>query len=68
MFISSRGYSDVLFEGVTQYVFWLVTVFEVCIFTDISTQIQRTSTGVQTLANPAIHVQWPDSTSHYFQQ
>ena len=39
MFISSRGYSDVLFEGVTQYVFWLVTVFEVCIFTDISTQI-----------------------------
>ena len=62
MLISFWRCSDSLFERVTQYAFWSVTVFEECIFTDISTQNKRAATCVQTSANPAIHVQWPDST------
>ena len=54
--------SDALFEGVTQYAFWSVTVFEESIFTDILTQNKRAATCVKTSANPVIHVQWPDST------
>ena len=57
MFISSWGCADVLFEGVTQYAFWSVAVFEVRICTDISLQNKRAATCVQTSANPAIHVQ-----------
>ena len=37
-----------------------------CIFTDISTQDKRAATCVQTSANPAIHVQWPESTFALF--
>ena len=52
MFISSWGCSDVLFEGVTQYAFWSVTVFEKCIFTEISTQNKRAAAKrVQMCAN-----------------
>ena len=67
VFIGSWGCSDVLFEGVTQYTFWSVIVFKVCIFTDISTRNKSAATCVETSANPAIHVQqWPDSTFPLF--
>ena len=68
MFIRLWGCSDVLFEGVSQYTFWSVTVFEVSIFTDISTQNKK-----------QLHLRKPRATLlymyndqtvlfHYFQQ